>query len=184
MSPFPPDGKTLAYNNGSIAKLWDLASGQERASLRGHTADIGYLAFSPDGKTLATGALDGTVKLWDVTTGQQTARKPYGSTVACITFSPDGKALVVGGESALVQVWETASGNRPLNPSSTGILGLGHFPELLPRWPHSGRRQLQREDQAVHHSHLEGAYYPSRTHGRAPCPGLLSRWPDSRLRGK
>jgi WD40 repeat protein len=109
-----PGGGTVAFSNGSTAKLWNLASGQEGASLRGHTAAIGSLAFSPDGRTLATGANDGTVILWDVPTGRQTDRKRYGYVVSRIAFSPNGKALVVAGESALVQVWDTTSGAGPL----------------------------------------------------------------------
>jgi WD40 repeat protein len=66
---FSPDGRTLAYGaDDGIARLWDVASGTERARLVGHSGPLYDLAFSPDGKTLATTSRDGSVRLWNVAT--------------------------------------------------------------------------------------------------------------------
>jgi RNA polymerase sigma factor (sigma-70 family) len=93
------------------------AGWQERATLTGFKEGVISVAFSPDGKTLATGCLDGTIRLWDVATGKGRAdmltRDPE---VLAVVFAPDGKWLAVGGgkrgKSGVVSLWDLPTGKE------------------------------------------------------------------------
>ena len=108
---FHPSGHTLAAAPGMdrTIQLVDLATGQVTA-LAGHTSVIDSAAFSPDGRTLATGSSDKTVKLWDLATGQATATlTPHGGYVLAVAFSPDGRTLATA-SSDNVRLWDLATG--------------------------------------------------------------------------
>jgi WD40 repeat protein len=124
---FAPDGKRLAtaHEDGAI-KVWDVARKRELASLRtGHRLPVEALAFSPDGRTLASGSGTsripcgegtgrlprGEVKLWDLAVGElraelhDTAQPAFSGGVRALAFSPDGRTLAVShGERTLL--WE------------------------------------------------------------------------------
>ena len=71
------DGKVLAaVVPSNKLQLWEVATGQELRSLKGHAGRSTRVAFHPDGKQLASGGADGTVKLWDVTAVRPDKRVP------------------------------------------------------------------------------------------------------------
>jgi WD40 repeat protein len=79
---------------------------QELATLKGHAGDVTSVAFSPDGKTLAAGSRDTTIKLWDVRTGQELATlKGHVGGVMSVAFSPDCKTIASGSVYKTVTVW-------------------------------------------------------------------------------
>ena len=97
---FSPDDKILACGSfGGKIELWDMLNHQRIATLNEHTSEIMALAFSPDGKTLATGARqDPMIALWDINNiGSKTVLLVEGDFgTDALTFSPDGKTLVSG----------------------------------------------------------------------------------------
>jgi len=111
---FSPDGKTLASGSQDMTiKLWDMATGKEKAVLKGHTHFVNQIVFWADGKTLASWSEDDTVRLWDLTTGQgkitlQVKEKESHMGV----LSPDGQVFAVATRFGGVQPYSVATGSK------------------------------------------------------------------------
>ena len=108
---FTPDGKTIAVGGTrKLLKLFDVTSGKRTLLFAAPERTIQAISFSPDGRTLATGA-DETIRLWDVATGKErTAFEKLTYSVMAIVFSSDGRMLVSGGQRAdRLTLWDVAS---------------------------------------------------------------------------
>lgn len=85
-----------------------------RETLEGHAKNVESVAFSPDGKLLASGSLDGTIKLWDTARGESVATLTGDMTfVTSLAFCPDGKSLVsAGDDDGTIHLWDVTTGKK------------------------------------------------------------------------
>jgi WD40 repeat protein len=107
---YSPDGTRLAsIGTNSMAIIWDVASGEQLMKVSAEPGDAGFsVAFSPDGKLLATG-WSTKVVVWDAATGQEVATLDgdlSGPTIVRLSFSPDGQYLAVANMDGVPKVWD------------------------------------------------------------------------------
>jgi WD40 repeat protein len=90
----------------SQVEVWDWTTGQNVATLAGHTGYVQDLAFSADGSRLATASGDGTVRVWDPRAGEQLLLlRGHKGVVSSVAFSPDGSRLASAGADGTVRMW-------------------------------------------------------------------------------
>ena len=102
-------GQLMASAGGKELVLWNAQSGERMRTLSGHQATISRLVFSSDDRTLASADEGGTIKLWDLTTGQAKDSFSTGGKVTALRFAPNGQMLASAGEDKTISLWDLRS---------------------------------------------------------------------------
>jgi WD40 repeat protein len=115
---FSPDGKILASGaarKDKTIKVWYLAE-NKFLTLKSHSQELGgihSIAFHPDGKQIASGSTDKTIKIWELSSGQELRTLTgHSDDVSSIAFSPDGNQLASGSKDKTVKLWQVDTGQE------------------------------------------------------------------------
>jgi WD40 repeat protein len=106
------NGEVVTASDDGTIRVWDPATQRQRLKLQ-HSYWVRDIAVSPDGSRLASSALDDTVRLWDLVSGQQIYRLPghgrMGGTRA-VAFAPDGQSFGSFGDDCYLRIWDVRTG--------------------------------------------------------------------------
>ncbi len=111
---FSPDGKRIAaaisdrLNHKGEIQVWDTEKGEEILSLQGHKKEAMSVAYSPDGKIIATGSEDGTFRLWGAENGIEIRSYKVTAERTTVSFSPDGKRLA-STDRGEIRIWDLST---------------------------------------------------------------------------
>jgi WD40 repeat protein/tRNA A-37 threonylcarbamoyl transferase component Bud32 len=112
---YSPDGRRVVSCGGWAAKVWDAVSGREIQTFTGHNQAVRCVAFSPDGKRVASGCNNRLGKVWEAATGREVlSLQAHTGSVLAVAFSPDGKRVATGSWDETVKVWDAVNGQKPL----------------------------------------------------------------------
>src|SRR5207237_18002 len=104
------DAATQGYGPANVLSLLKDLRGHLHRAWQAHTDTTIAFALSPDEHTLASGSMDGSVKLWEVENGALLWSGWHTQGTTCLAFSPDGRLLASGGLDATIRLWEASLG--------------------------------------------------------------------------
>jgi len=140
----PNNRKALSGSSYRTIEIWDLKTGNEIGTLKGHTKGINSIALTADGKRAISGSSDNTIKVWDLETGQEIRTlKGHTDSIFSVAISPDGRRAISGSEDHMVKIWDLKKGQeiRTLKGHTDSIFSVAISPD--------GRRAISGSDDST-----------------------------------
>jgi WD40 repeat protein len=110
---YSPDGKRIVSGHDSDVKIWNPETGREQRILRGHKHRVSTVAFSADGRYIASGSYDTTIRIWDAQSNKELlCISDNIGAVSSVAFSPDGKRLAAGSYDGSIYLYDVNSPER------------------------------------------------------------------------
>ncbi|GAA0553220.1 WD40 repeat domain-containing serine/threonine protein kinase [Actinomadura livida] len=145
-----PDGTMVARSEGKKIRLSDVAEKRTARVLSGHTESVGSVAFSQDGKLLASSStLSDTVRIWDVASGRSLRdipSEPLAIFADDLAFAPDGRTLAKSNDDNSIQLWDVARGKPTAtltNEEDDSYFALAFSPDGKTLAAGTGRNGIQ-----------------------------------------
>ncbi len=101
------EGKLGFSHNSGIAYIWDVKTGKEIGTLKGHRSSIQGLSLTPDGGWLATASSDHTLRVWDIASQSEEHCYEHPAQVRCTYVTADGRFVISGSQDHSIRVWDT-----------------------------------------------------------------------------
>ncbi|MBN1209802.1 MAG: serine/threonine protein kinase [Myxococcaceae bacterium] len=114
---FSPDGQELftASMGDPTVRRWDARTGHFLSYLEGHQDSVLQVAFSPEGQRMATASMDGTIRVWDLKSGEGRTLRGHEDAVLRVAFTRDGRHVLSAGYDGTVRLWRD---DLPLEPEA------------------------------------------------------------------
>jgi eukaryotic-like serine/threonine-protein kinase len=124
-------GRFAAAAQDGTIHIWSTATRRELLTLRGHTGIVTRVAFSPDDRHLASVGIDGSVKIWDTTTGEGVNLGRHNGKALAVGYSEDGRHVASGGADKMVKIWDTVTGAEllTLRGHSDAVVAVAFSPD-------------------------------------------------------
>jgi WD40 repeat protein len=125
----PDDRYALTVSDERLARLWDTKDGHPLSVLRGHASYVASAAFSPDSHRVVTGSWDGSVRIWNVDTGDEVAKTNLPGRVTAAVFSPDGMRIIAGTSNGAAHAFRVFPTTQDLVDYARSIMPRDLTPE-------------------------------------------------------